>query len=435
VVTDFNLLIFRTSGAFLGAVAENNLVTNRPVELAGLPPGTFQLVISRSNSPAPGSGAADRLRYVMFTAGGPQEYFNYNGPITFGHNSARGASGVAAYAFYPPFIPEAFTSPGPSTMYFDRDSKPLKRPEVRLKPDLAAMDGANTTFFSSDALQDDDTFPNFFGTSAAAPHAAAVAALTIQAAGGPGSIKPSSLRKLLQKTAFLHDLDPSFSGGIARNGKNWVSVSANADQNAISQFDPNVFTVGYFGPGSLASITLKPITANPTETPTRGIVFDTRIGAGQPFVLGTLGGLTAADITSTFSVPSAPPAVAGQFNELTVTLRPGAMTAGKFFRFGVDRDEADVFGPTAAAASGNGADLLGQGVLRPEGTIAAGGATFEAVLTDGTKLTGTIQNLIGHGYSVQDGFGFLNAQAAVAKALDRDDDEGEGDDDHDRDDD
>ncbi len=435
VVTDFNLLIFRTNGNFLGAVAEDNTVTNRPVELSGLPSGTWQLVIARSNTPPSASRAADRIRYVMFTAGGPQEYFNYNGPVTFGHNSARGASGVAAYAFYPPFIPEAFTSPGPSTIYFDRHNNPLRRPDQRLKPDLAAMDGANNTFFGSDASQDDDTFPNFFGTSAAAPHAAGVAALTLQAAGGPGHLKPKSLRRLLQHTTFPHDLDPNFSAGIARNGRNWVTVSANADQNSISQFDPNVFTVGYFGPGSLASITLKPITGNQTETPTKGIVFDTRTagGVGQPFVLGTLGGLTPADITSSFSLPADPPAAAGQFKELTVTIAPGAMTSGGFFRFGVDRDEADGFGPVNGAAGGNGADLLGRGVLLPEGTVTGGGATFEAVLTDGTRLTGTIKNQIGRGYSVQDGFGFINAERAVAEALEHrhgdDDEHGEDDDD------
>jgi len=337
---------------------------------------------------------------------------------------------VAAYAFFPPFIPEAFTSPGPSTSYFDKQNKPLRRPDVRAKPDLAAMDGANTTFFVSDAAQDADTFPNFFGTSAAAPHAASVGALTLQAAGGPGSLSPKQLRRTLQHTTFKHDLDPNSSAGIARQGRHFVVVSATADGNTISQFDANVFTVAYFGPGSLSRITLRPRAGNPTETPVPGIIFDTRTagGAGQPFVLGTLGGLSPADITPIFAVPSAPPAAAGQFDELTVNIAPGAMTAGKFFRFGVDRDEADAFGP-GGAAGGNSADLLGQGVLIPEGTVAAGGATFEAVLGDGTKLAGILQNQIGRGYAVQDGFGFINAERAVAEAREHrdDDDDEEGD--------
>jgi hypothetical protein len=290
------------------------------------------------------------------------------------------------------------------------------------------MDGANTTFFVSDAAQDDDTFPNFFGTSAAAPHAASVGALTLQAAGGPGSLSPKELRRTLQHTTFKHDLDPNSASGVARQGRNLVVVSATADGNAISQFDANVFTVAYFGPGSLSSVTIRPRTGNPTETPVKGIIFDTRIagGAGQPFVLGTLGGLTAADITSTFAVPSPPPAAAGQFDELTVNVAPGKMTAGKFFRFGVDRDEADAFGPSGAVG-GNAADLLGQGVLIPAGTVAAGGATFDAMLSDGTKLSGVIQNRIGRGYSVQDGFGFIDAERAVSEAREHRDEDGDDD--------
>ncbi len=77
------------------------------------------------------------------------------------------------------------------------------------------MDGANTTFFSVDSIVDPDTFPNFFGTSAAAPHAASIAALVLEAAGGPGSVKPEKMRKVLQDSALRHDLDPFFSSGFA----------------------------------------------------------------------------------------------------------------------------------------------------------------------------------------------------------------------------
>jgi subtilisin family serine protease len=59
----------------------------------------------------------------------------------------------------------------------------LPVPEVRIKPGVTGPDGDNTSFFIFDpgfevpGTSEPDEFPNFFGTSASAPHAAGVAAL------------------------------------------------------------------------------------------------------------------------------------------------------------------------------------------------------------------------------------------------------------------
>jgi len=39
--------------------------------------------------------------------------------------------------------------------------------------------------------------------------------------------------------------------------------------------------------------------------------------------------------------------------------------------------------------------------------------TFSGTTTGGGTFSGTLQNKNGAGYSVQDGFGFINAEAAV----------------------
>ncbi len=230
VLSDYNILFFLPNGTFIGAFAEQNRFTNRPLEIGGVPGTTLQVVVARANVPDSNNrNVADRIRYVGFNGVNPQEYFSYLDPVTYGHNSAAGANGVAAYAFFPPFVPENFTSPGPSTIYFDKNNRRFKHPQIRLKPDMAAMDGANTTFFLQDSSTDPDTFPNFFGTSAAAPHAAAIAALVLDAAGGPGSIGPKRMREILQDSAFRHDLDPYFSSGFALTLGNALAITAQSD--------------------------------------------------------------------------------------------------------------------------------------------------------------------------------------------------------------
>ncbi len=85
---------------------------------------------------------------------------------------------------------------------------PLSQPETRFKPDVAGADGVNTSL---------PFFTPFFGTSAAAPHIAAIAALLIELGGGPDQVIPSHIRNVLRLGAT--DLgavgpDPVFGHGV-----------------------------------------------------------------------------------------------------------------------------------------------------------------------------------------------------------------------------
>jgi hypothetical protein len=96
--------------------------------------------------------------------------------------------------------------------------------------------------------------------------------------------------------------------------------------------------------------------------------------------------------------------------------------AGHSFRggdrlaFGVDRDELDEFGARGSVA-GNSADLFGDAVQIPSGNIAFGGARFFGNFSNGGDFDGRFFNLIGHGYSQLDGFGFVNAEEAVKSVM------------------
>jgi hypothetical protein len=77
---------------------------------------------------------------------------------------------------------EPFSSLGGSaSIYYDAKGQPIANgPLLRIKPDISAPDGTNTSFFGTDIDADADLFPNFFGTSAAVPQVAAVTALLLE---------------------------------------------------------------------------------------------------------------------------------------------------------------------------------------------------------------------------------------------------------------
>jgi hypothetical protein len=90
---------------------------------------------------------------------------------------------VAALPYDDATKPEDFSSHGFAANYFgpvvsDHPAAALPMPQVLQKPDIAATDGGQNTFFGDS----DGNLYRFYGTSAAAPHAASVAALMEQRA-------------------------------------------------------------------------------------------------------------------------------------------------------------------------------------------------------------------------------------------------------------
>lgn len=177
-----------------------------PVELFGVTVNSFGvncgLRIKLKQGPPP-----PRVKILWYVSGGAlgqQEWFTHSSTL-YGHMNAAGAMavGAARYCNTPAFgrtppLMEYFSSAGGTAIYYLTDGTPTY--ELREKPDFTAPDGGNTTFFgTSDACGVTDNYPNFYGTSAAAPHAAGVAALMLHARP---NTSPDRIRWLLQATAI-----------------------------------------------------------------------------------------------------------------------------------------------------------------------------------------------------------------------------------------
>jgi hypothetical protein len=407
VTTDYNVLVFDAAGNYLAASSgtEDNFATEEPMEDVFMMNAgaaiTFQIAISRAgNSPA--TPVASKLRYFAvdeFGSGaGAAEYYQPNAPSTFGHNCANGALGTAAYVYddipsnppRPPYMPviEDFTSAGPATIDFDAAGNRLAQSEIRQKPDIAAPDGGNNTFFGFDF--EEDGFPNFFGTSAAAPHAAGVAALLLQKAGGPASLTLAQLKNALQTSVrSFHDIDPFFSQVIAvprrrarrASGSSMTITAAGNGSNASSR-DSNFFTINFAGrPGQA----IQYVIINMKEI---DLKFDTTTEHGFPFTLGRLVGISPSSI-----ITNATPGTDG-FVKLTISFAPHTFTPGASVSFGIDRD-------FVGDGGANAADLLQK-------------AKVSARTTRG-KLFGAFVNKFGSGYSIADGFGLIDAFTAAQR--------------------
>jgi subtilisin family serine protease len=230
VETDLDVFLLNAAGepleeevggeSFLVGSTRDNPSTQTPFEFFQWenpgPEQEVQLAINRCFSAACNPGASETsspgLKFGLLENGRGVSGTEYPespgvdvvGPTVFGHSGAKSAISVAAVPS--PLFPlrstgglEDYSSRGPVTNYFgpvlsSTPAAKLEPPEVISKPDLAATDCGVTTFFSFESAGK----WRFCGTSAAAPHAAAVAALMLER---DPSLSPSQLHSTLAGSA------------------------------------------------------------------------------------------------------------------------------------------------------------------------------------------------------------------------------------------
>ena len=182
-----------------------NLSTDQPLTVG------FRVVRLAGNKPG-------KLKSVVYGATITDEN-NTNSSTISSHANSRGGLGVGAanYLKTPvfgqkPAVLESFSSAGGTPILFDSNGNRLAQPVLRKQPALVGPDGVDTSFFTGPDL-DASGHPDFYGTSASAPHVAGVAALMRQV--NPFAT-PDRIYSALQKTAQDMD-DPSTTKTFDRN--------------------------------------------------------------------------------------------------------------------------------------------------------------------------------------------------------------------------
>lgn len=148
------------------------------------------------------SGTDPALLEMHFSRGARLQEHIVAASSIFGHPCVVEVLAVGAISASDPGFDtiEPFSSQGPCEIFF-----PTR--EDRTKPDLVASDGVNTSLPS---------FSPFFGTSSAAPHVAAIAALLMDAAGGPNVFSNTQIADFLRQAAI--DLGAAGLDNIFGNG-------------------------------------------------------------------------------------------------------------------------------------------------------------------------------------------------------------------------
>ncbi len=200
----------------VGEGTQDNLVTEVPMEFLEWENTTSSseqvfLTIGRCSgtcNPEASAVATPRLKFALLENGRGVSATEYPrsegedtvGPTIYGHAGSAAAITLGAVNWgqgAEPAEPERYSSRGPVTHYFGpvKNTTPAEPETEEIeKPNLTATDCASTTFFARPS----GGAYSFCGTSEAAPHAAAVAALMQQ---GNAGATPAEITEAMESSA------------------------------------------------------------------------------------------------------------------------------------------------------------------------------------------------------------------------------------------
>ncbi len=146
---------------------------------------------------------------------------------------------------------ETYSSLGGSPILFASGASPIPSTNPPKKPDFVGPDGVNTTFFGFTLTSSDDpstvagcandtSLPNYFGTSAATPHAAGLAALMLQA---NSTLTPTQIYDAIRNTAAAMD-NPSPDYATGYGFLQAQAALASLPAGALISVSPATITVG-----------------------------------------------------------------------------------------------------------------------------------------------------------------------------------------------